>query len=431
VTVELHDFAAERQFLGAVWASHGRTLDETTITASDIVHEPHRALYDAMQTMRRDGVPFDAAGIAHTIGVDKIKPVEQALMEVITSGAVPQSAGWHANVLQKLTAHRRLLEAATRLQQYVDGQRDIDDLTEMARAEVDRALAVQTHGDLDDWATHLDRAFDRWQTQITDAVPTGWHELDELLSGGGLRPEHLTVVGARPGVGKSLVATMLAGHAAAARDGAVYFASVEMSEAELTDRIAAAKAGVNLRDLTNRSLTDDDVNKLRVALAKMRDWPLVIDDRVRTIADIRRGARTAMRRHGKLRLILVDYVQILEGIKTDAKTSRQEIVSELSRTLKLMSKEYKAPVVMLAQLNRGGAQRQDKQPILTDLRESGSLEQDGDEVILLHRDDNEAELAGMIRLILAKNRHGPTGVVDLVWQPWISRIVNPRIGAVA
>lgn len=421
---ELTDFHAERMWLGACWNSHGRVLDDATVTVDDFQHHPHRLVFDAMRTMRTTGAPFDPAGVMRALG-DDMPRAKDALTEVVTSGAIPQSAGWHANVLTRLTTHRRVVEAATRIQQVANGDRDLDELTEFARAEIDRALSVATVSEVDDWADHLDRAASRWKTPVVDASPTGWHELDDMLSGGGLRPGHLTVVGARPGVGKSLVATMLAGYAAAQRDGGVYFASVEMSAEELTDRIAAARAGVNLRDLTNRTLSETDADALAVKVAGMRDWPLDLDDRVTTIADIRRGARTAARRHGHLRLVIVDYLQLLDASSANSRASRQELVSELSRSLKLLAREYHVPVVMLAQLNRSAAQRTDKQPVLTDLRESGSVEQDGDEVILLHRDDTDPDLAGQIRLILAKNRHGPTGSVQLRWQPQVSRILNP------
>lgn len=428
---DLHDLHAERMWLGAAWHSAGRILDDTTITVEDFTHSPHRRIYEAMQTMHADGIPFDAAGMTRTLGEDLAR-VGGALTEIVTSGAVAQSAGWHANVLSRLTTHRRVIEAATRIGQAANGDRDLDDLTEFARAEIDRALNVATASEAAAWSDHLDRAFTRWQTPIGDAVPTGWHELDELLSGGGLRPGHLTVIGARPGIGKSLVATMLAGKAAAAREGAVYFASVEMSAEELTDRIAAAASGTDLSALTNRTLTDEATERLRGGLARIRDWPLDLDDRVTTVADIRRGARNAARRHGHLRLVLIDYLQLLDAKTSNNRASRQELVSELSRSLKLLAREHNVPVVMLAQLNRSATQRADKQPLLTDLRESGSVEQDGDEVILLHRDDNDPELAGQIQLHLAKNRHGPTGTVHLRWLPQLSRITNlPTYGSAA
>lgn len=420
MTVELHDFVAERMFLGSVWHSSGRVLTDTVITVEDFQHQPHRSLWTAFSAMWSEGVPFDPAGVARALG-DELPRTSSALAEVVTSGAVPQSAGWHANVLTRLSAHRSAVEAATRIIQAANGDTDSDELAEFARGQIDRAMQERGSVPLEEWSDQIDRAMDRWQTPVTDAIATTWVDLDEMLSGGGLRPGHLTVVGARPGVGKSLVATMLAGLTAAHGRG-VYFASVEMSSDELTDRIAAAATGVNLADLTNRNLTDEQIASLRLGLARLRKWPLTLDDRVTTINDIRRGVRNASRKPGGINLVIVDYLQLLSA--ADTKISRQEQVSGMSRAMKLMAKEFGVPVVLLSQLNRGSTQRENKQPIISDLRESGAVEQDADEIILLHRDDEDADLAGHIQLHLAKNRHGATGYVKLKWQPYISRITN-------
>lgn len=419
---DLCDLEAERMFLGAVWHSSGRVLADTDLTINDFQHWPHRRLWQAFEVMWGNGAPFDPATVMGVLGEDMAR-VGNALTEVVTSGAVTQSAGWHANVLTRLAAHRSAIEAATRITQAATGHMDAEDLAEFARGEIDKATALRGSQPVDTWTGHLERAATRWQTPVTDAIPTGWHELDEMLSGGGLRPGHLTVIGARPGVGKSLVATMLAGHTAAGGHG-VYFGSVEMSADELTDRIAAAATGVNLADLTNRRLTAEQVENMQMGLTRLRKWPLTIDDNVQTVAHIKRGTRNKTRAPGGLGLVIIDYLQLLSS--PDAgKVSRQEVVSGMSRAMKLLAREHKVPVVLLAQLNRESTRRENKQPAIHDLRESGAVEQDSDEIILLHRDDDDADLAGHIQLHLAKNRHGPTGYVKLRWQPYISRISNP------
>jgi replicative DNA helicase len=417
---DLSDQAAERQWLGAVWHSHGRVLDDTTISADDLVNPAHQRLHAAFTAMAAAGTPYDPAGLMQALG-DDLSRCQAALTEVVTSGAVPQSAGWHANTLTRLSAHRRTVEAATRIAQAADGERDTDELAEFARAQLDAADTDTHQRDTRTWADVLTQSLDRWQTPVTDAIATGWADLDDMLSGGGLRPGHLTVVGARPGVGKSLVATMLAGRTAAANRG-VYFASVEMSTDELTDRIAAAATGVNLADLTNRTLNDQQLEDLRRGVSRIKTWPLHIDDRASAINHVRRGARRAARAPGGLGLILIDYLQIMDG-KAAPGTSREQVVAGMSRALKLLSKELHVPVVVLSQLKRPG-DRAEKRPLLTDLRESGAVEQDADEVILLHRDDNDPDLAGKIELNLAKNRHGRVGTVQLRWQPYISRITD-------
>lgn len=418
---ELWDLQAERMWLGAVWHSQGAVLDDTTVTADDIWHPAHQTLHNALCRLRSDGAPMDYASVSQALG-DDLRGVGDALTAVVTSGAVPQSARWHANTLNKLTAHRRLVEAATRLHQAANGEREPDELAEFARAEIDRAIDTAGSGERRTWAEITTQSLTRWTQPIDDAIATGWTDLDMLLSGGGLRPGHLTVVGARPGVGKSLVATMLVGRTAAAGRG-VYFASVEMSADELTDRIAAASTGVNLADLTNRTLTPDQLDQLQAGVDRIGPWPLDIDDHATSVNHIRAGARRWKKRPHGLGLVVIDYLQLLSnGAPTG--TSRQQVVSEMSRALKLLAKELDVPVVLLSQLNRKSEERADKRPAISDLRESGAVEQDADEIILLHRNDEDPDLAGKIEYNLAKNRHGPTGSVHLRWQPYISRITD-------
>ena len=418
---DLHDHDAEAALLGAIWHSAGRALDDTTATAEDFHHPAHERLWQALQQLHTSGAPWDAAGITQALGTD-IGRCQDAMLAMVTSPAIPQSAGWHANTLKTWTLRRRAVIAATRIHQAATGNTEADQLAEFARTQID---ALDTGADDDtppSWSEQLNASLNRWRNPITDAIATGWPDLDEMLSGGGLRPGHLTVVGARPGVGKSLVATMLAGRTAAAQHG-VYFASVEMSTDELTDRIAAAATGVNLADLTNRTLSGDQMTELQHGVQRISTWPLYIDDRVTAVAHIRRGARRVARSSSGLGLILIDYLQIMDG-KAPPGTNREQVVAGMSRSLKLLAKQLEVPVVLLSQLNRGSVQRADKSPLISDLRESGAVEQDADEVILLHRDDDDPELAGQIQLNLAKNRHGPTGIVRLRWQPYISRISN-------
>ena len=419
--LKLWDLATERAFLGAVWQSAGRAMSDTEITVEDFQHGPHRRLFQAFVEMHANGTPFDAAGVHTALGND-VPQVAPSLAEVVTVGVAAASAGWYADTLIRYTTHRRAVEAAARITQKANGQVDPDELAEFARGQIDQAMTPRGSTPVETWIEQLDRAESRWQTPVTDAIPTGWHDLDELLSGGGLRPGHLTVVGARPGVGKSLVATMLAGKTAAAGHG-VYFASVEMSSDELTDRIAAAATGVPLSDITNRSLSNEQIQSMKPALKRIASWPLTLDDRVSTVAHIKRGARNKTRESSGLGLVIVDYLQLLASPDT-GKIPRHEVVAGMSRSMKLMAREFNVPVVLLSQLNRGSVQRESKQPMISDLRESGAVEQDADEIILLHRDEDDADLAGQIQLHLAKNRHAATGIVRLAWKPYVSRITN-------
>jgi replicative DNA helicase len=186
-----------------------------------------------------------------------------------------------------------------------------------------------------------------------------------------------------------------------------------MSADELTDRIAAAATGVNLADLANRRLDAEQVGQMQTGLERVRKWPLTLDDRVQTVAHIKRGVRNQTRDRAGLGLVIIDYLQLLSSADA-GKVSRQEVVSGMSRSMKLLAREHNVPVVLLAQLNRESTRRENKQPAIHDLRESGAVEQDSDEIILLHRDDDDPNWPGRSSLHLAKNRHGPTGFVRLV-----------------
>lgn len=418
---QLYDPDAEIAALGCVWLSAGRILDDCDLTADDFAQWPTQRLWAALVALYAAGSPIDVPNACRELAGDAER-VRGTIEAVATAGVVPAQLGWYAPILRRYTAHRRTLEAATRITQAANGQRDPDELAEFARAQIDRIDRDRQRDDTRSWAQILDDSLTRWTDPVTDAVATGWADLDDMLSGGGLRPGHLTVIGARPGVGKSLVATMLAGRTAAARLG-VYFASVEMSTEELTDRIAAAATGVNLADLTNRTLTGEQLDALHAGVNRIRDWPLHIDDRVSTIGHVRRAARRVARGPGGLAMVIIDYLQIMDG-QASPGASREQAVAGMSRALKLMAKELAVPVVLLSQLNRASTQRADKRPLISDLRESGAVEQDSDEIVLLHRDDDNPDLAGQIELSLAKNRHGRTGTVRLRWQPYISRITD-------
>jgi replicative DNA helicase len=417
----LHDPDTERAVLAAVLHSGGQALPDLTLDCDDFQHWPYRLLWDAFTRMHRDGAPFDSPSLIAHLGDDLPRALD-AITDLFGSGVAPSSAPWHAAQLAAVSTRRRLTEAAARINQAAAGSMDTAELAEFAREQIDTATTARGGAPLPAFQDLIDRAVQRWQSPITDVIPTGWQDLDELLSGGGLRPGHLTVVGARPGLGKSLVATMIAGRTAAAGRG-VYFASAEMTADELVDRFAAASTGVSLADLSGQALTGEQVQSMQLILRRLRRWPLAVDDRAHSITAIKRAARTLNRAPAGLSLVVVDYLQLLESVDA-SRLPRHEVVAGMSRALKLLARDLGVPLVLLSQLNRSSMQRADKRPIISELRESGAVEQDADEIILLHRDDDDPDLAGQVELHLAKNRHGPTGHVRLRWQPYISRITD-------
>jgi replicative DNA helicase len=258
-------------------------------------------------------------------------------------------------------------------------------------------------------------------------VPTGFTDLDGLTNG--LHPGQLVVVAARPGLGKSTLALDFA-RAASIKSGltSVIF-SLEMTRNEITMRLLSAEARVGLHHMRTGSLGDDDWTKLARKMSEVASAPLFIDDSPNmTMMEIRAKCRRLKQRHD-LKLVVVDYLQLMSSGKRVE--SRQQEVAEFSRALKLLAKELEVPVVALSQLNRGPEQRTDKKPMLSDLRESGSIEQDSDMVILLHREDayeRESPRAGEADFIVAKHRNGPTATITVAFQGHYSRFVDMAHG---
>jgi replicative DNA helicase len=275
----------------------------------------------------------------------------------------------------------------------------------------------------------LDELFDEIEARgsgaIPDAVPTGFPDLDRKLNGG-FKPGQMIIVAARPGVGKSTLAVDVMRNMTIRAGLPALLFSLEMSEAEVQERVVSAEAQVLITDLRTGRVDDAGWEKIGPARDALQDAPLYVDDSPElTMVEIAAKTKLAVKRHG-VKLMAVDYLQLLRlGGKAD---SRQEEVSSISRQLKLLAKSCKIPVIAIAQLNRGVEQRgDDATPRPSDLRESGSLEQDADVVIMIHRPDvlnKDHARAGEADLIVAKHRGGDTGTVTVASQLHYSRFVS-------
>lgn len=253
-------------------------------------------------------------------------------------------------------------------------------------------------------------------------IPTGFTDLDEVT--GGLQAGQMVVIAARPAMGKSTLALDIARSAAIAHNHSTVFFSLEMGKTELALRTLSAETALPLNKLRNGRLDPTDWQTIAHHRGRIHDAPLFIDDSPNlTLVEIRAKARKLKAQHD-LQMIVIDYLQLLSsGKRTE---SRQQEVSEFSRTLKLLAKELNVPVIALSQLNRGPEGRPDKKPVISDLRESGSIEQDADLVMLLHRESyyNEDIRPGEADIHLAKHRNGPTATLPVAFQGHLSRFTN-------
>ncbi|MGH9164308.1 MAG: replicative DNA helicase, partial [Acidimicrobiales bacterium] len=253
--------------------------------------------------------------------------------------------------------------------------------------------------------------------------PTGFTDLDERLAG--MQPSNLIIVGARPSTGKTAFALNMAVHAATESNKPVLMFSLEMSHHEIAQRMLCAEARVDATRMRNGRLLETDWPKIQHAIGRLGEAPIFVDDNPNvTLLDIRGRARRLKSREG-LGLVVIDYLQLMTG-KGRAE-NRQVEVSEISRGLKILARELEVPVVALSQLSRNVEMRADKRPVLADLRESGSLEQDADVVLFLYRDElynPESPDRGTAEVIVSKHRNGPTGVTRLAFLEHYTRFAN-------
>jgi replicative DNA helicase len=431
------DIAAEQCVLGSMILSKDAIADVVErLRSADFYRPAHQIVYDTVLDLYGRGEPADMvtviAELNKTGQLTKIGggSYVHTLIDMVPTAA---NAGYYANLVVERAVLRRLVEAGTKVAQIGWGaaagsglevdeavdraQQAVYEVTEQRAGEDYEALEELLAGTLDEMESISNRA------GAMIGIPTGFTDLDAYTNG--LHPGQLVVVAARPGAGKSTLALDMA-RSCSIRHGmtSVVF-SLEMSKSEITMRLLSAEARVPLHAMRSGTMSDDNWAQLARRMGEISDAPLFIDDSPNmTLMEIRAKARRLKQRHD-LRLVVIDYLQLMTPPKR--LDSRQQEVSELSRGLKLLAKELDVPVIMVSQLNRGPEQRQDKRPMLADLRESGAVEQDSDVVVLLYREDmyeKESTRAGEADLILAKHRNGPTGVVTVAFQGHYSRFMD-------
>ncbi|MGV0731359.1 replicative DNA helicase [Mycolicibacter sinensis] len=429
------DVAAEQSVLGGMLLSKDAIADVLErVRPGDFYRPVHQNIYDAILDLYGRGEPADPVTVAAELdrrGLLRRVGGAPYLHTLISTVPTAANAGYYAGIVAEKALLRRLVEAGTRVVQYgyagAEGA-DVAEIVDRAQAEIydvaDRRLSEDfvpledllqpTMDEIDAIASH---------GGIARGVPTGFIDLDEVTNG--LHPGQMVVIAARPGMGKSTLALdFLRSCSIKHRLPSVIF-SLEMSKTEIVMRLLSAEAKIKLGDMRSGRMTDDDWTRLARRMSEISEAPLYIDDSPNlTMMEIRAKARR-LKQKADLRMVVVDYLQLMtSGKKVE---SRQQEVSEFSRQMKLLAKELELPVVALSQLNRGPEQRTDKKPMLADLRESGSIEQDSDMVILLHRPDafeRDDPRGGEADLILAKHRNGPTKTVTVAHQLHLSRFTN-------
>ncbi|MGH8881054.1 MAG: replicative DNA helicase, partial [Stackebrandtia sp.] len=351
------------------------------------------------------------------------------LHTLIASVPVAANAGHYAGIVAEKAWRRRLIDAGARIVQLGHSDHDATTVNDRAGQTLLDATASRGGEDLVPigqlTAPVIEDIEEAGRRTGIRGLATGYTDLDRLTNG--MQPGQLWVVAARPGVGKSVLAADIARHAALQLRKHVYFASLEMSAKELTNRVIAAECKIPLFRIHDGKLNDEEWAKVADCAGELADAPFNIDETAHiSVTEIRARARRAAQR-GHLDLVIVDYLQLIASTTGRRNDTREREVADISRGLKVLAKDLAVPVIAIAQLNRAVEGRVDKRPALADLRESGAVEQDSDVVILLHRPDyydKESGRAGEIDLHVAKNRHGPTDVVTLAAQLHYSRLMD-------
>lgn len=441
-----YDLEAERAVLGSCFLSRDALTDAMEyLTADDFYRRSHQIIFSKMVELSDDDQPVDVVtmrtALDHDNQLNNVGGVAY-IAELATSVPTAANVEYYAKIVHDKATARKLINTATKIVR--DGYDDQKDITTMLDDAERSILSVSEDSNRTGFKkikTVLQDAF-KHVTELNKAdsdvtgLSTGYPQLDKITTG--LHEDELIIIAARPAVGKTAFALNLAQNVATQSDTTVAIFSLEMGAESLVDRMICAEGTINANHLRTGQLSRDEWNSLTVAIGALSNASIYIDDTpgIR-VAQIRAKCRRLAKEKGNLGLIVIDYLQLIEGTNPD---NRQQEVSEISRQLKKLAKELHVPVIALSQLSRSVEQRQDKRPVLSDIRESGSIEQDADIVAFLYREDYYDQVNGdddddngggdeqppaegaeedaapsEVEVIIEKNRSGPRGTVKLLF----------------
>lgn len=419
-----YNLEAEQSLLGSILISTDAIpLVMEIVKPEDFYREAHRHIYEAIVNLYARGEPADPITIAEELKARGVleqvggKPYLHTLVSIVPTAA---NAKYYAQIVERNGILRSLIKVATKIADLsYQAPEDVETVIDKAESllfGVSQKRISEKFIHIKDLLTEgfeqIEKLYEK-RAHVT-GIPTGFVKLDELTSG--LHPSDLIVVAARPSMGKTSFALGIAQNVALQEKIPVAIFSLEMARQQLAQRLMCAEARVDAQALRTGNLKEEDWPKLSNAVGRLAEAPIFIDDTPNiTIMEVRAKARRLMAKQ-KLGLIIVDYLQLMQG--NGRSENRQQEISEISRALKILGRELNVPVIAVSQLSRAVEQRQDKRPLLSDLRESGAIEQDADLVLFIYRDEyynRDSEDRGTAEIIIGKHRNGPTGTVKLAF----------------
>ncbi len=428
-----HSAEAERSVIGAMIMDRDAIIAATEIiSGTDFYEQPYVILFDTMVELFNEGKPVDLVTLQDRLK-ERDVPAQVSSLEFIGDlvSAVPTSANirYYAQIVKDKAVLRRLIKVAeeTANSCYLDKDK-LDNILEKTEKQVFDIVQNKSTKEFTDIKEIVLRSIDsieaaaKNQGSVT-GVATGFYDLDYKTAG--LQPSDLILIAARPSMGKTALALNIAEHVALKANITTAIFSLEMSQDQLVKRILSMNSRVDSQAIRTGALSGDDWGSLMESARVIGNSSLVIDDTSAiSVSELRSKCRK-LKLEKNLGLVIIDYLQLMSGGKRAE--SRQQEISEISRSLKSLAREINVPVIALSQLSRAVEQRPDKRPMLSDLRESGAIEQDADVVMFIYRDDyynRDSEEPGVSEIIIGKQRNGPTGTIKLAWQAEYTKFAN-------
>ena len=429
-----HSTEAEQSVIGSMLMDRDAIVTASEIvTADDFYGRQYGMMFEAIVELYNEGKPVDLITTQNRLKAKDVPPEVSSiefLREVINSVAISSNVKYYANIVYEKATLRRLIKANEEIaNECYLGKEKVEDILAYTEKTIFELLKQKGSGDyvpIRQVALNtLEKieAAARNQNAVT-GIPTGFTDLDYRTSG--LQPSDLVLIAARPSMGKTAFVLNIAQHVVFKKDFCTAIFSLEMSKEQLMNRLFAMESRVDAQTLRNGNLTDSDWEKLVESVGMIGNSKLIIDDTPGiSISELRSKCRK-FKLEQDLKLVIIDYLQLMSGNGRNSDNRQQEI-SDISRSLKARAREINCPVIALSQLSRACETRQDHRPMLSDLRESGAIEQDADVAMFIYRDDyynKDTDKKNIAEIIIAKQRNGPIGTVELVWLPNYTKFVN-------
>ena len=424
----------EQAVIGSILMDKDEMMNVADILVPDDFYQSeYRMIYQAMVQINSEGRPVDLVTVHEQLKSMNVPPEVSSLdfmIEVVNSVATSANAKHYAKIVKEKSLLRKVIKVnETIMEECYAGHESADAILEETEKQLFKLLQSRGAEDITPIKDVVMEAINRIeaaskQSGSVTGVPTGFTDLDYRTAG--LQPSDMILIAARPSMGKTAFALNLAAHAACKKHITTAIFSLEMSKVQLVNRFLSMESSVSAQNLRTGNLSETEWEKLVEGASIIGNSGLVIDDTPGiSISDLRSKCRKIKLEHDDLGLIIIDYIQLMTS--NTRSESRQQEVSEISRSLKALARELNVPVVALSQLSRAVEQRPDHRPMLSDLRESGAIEQDADVVMFLYRDEyykKDTDKPGVAEVIIAKQRNGPVGTVELAWIGDTQRFAN-------